>query len=331
MDEYGINLCRGPSGAVACTELLDVCSTADMDYLAKCLVRRGFQNTKPYAEAESAGKTIAHVVDGLDDELRPALTTASAAVGRELRAFHKSGIRLEAMQFSTSATSLQGAFRFATPGRKPPVPVQLPPDIDLAVRLHESVAAEVAQTEFGGRTFPLGEVSNIYNELTRGLILDARSDADAKADLEKLTKLAVELAGKNVAVTLPKKDPLVVKFADQGFTLEGRVASVQQDKTKYAGLRVNVAYRLANRADGVYAIRQGPIRVTLSPADPEKKLEAMPQAIAVVMETLLGDFMKERLKLAPLPVLEPIAARLAPPQAAAGNGWFAVTWKLRKS
>ncbi|HZZ80486.1 MAG TPA: hypothetical protein VFE62_18425 [Gemmataceae bacterium] len=328
--ETGINLLAGPSSAVACTQLIDVTSTMDMDYLAKCMVRRGFENTRPAAEAESACKTVGHVIRRIDDEINPALATASSTLGRELRAFRQTGLLLEAMRFSTSTSHVHGAFRFATPGRTSPVPMMLSSDFDLAARIHESVATEAAQTEFGGRTFSLTEVSKIYNELTRGLILDARSDADIKLDLEKLAKLAAQLAGKPVIVTLPKRDPLIVTFADQGFTLEGRVESVQQDKTTYAGLRVKVAYRLENRADGVYALRKGPVRVALDKGNPEKKVDAMPAATGVIMETMLTEFMKERIKLAALPMLDPIASRLLAPRAAAANGWFALVWKLRK-
>jgi hypothetical protein len=327
-DDKGISLCAGPSCAVSSARLLDVTSTMDMDCLAIRMTRRAFENSKPAAEAESACKAAWRASNRLEEELTPALASASDTLGRELLAFKRAGLSLEALEFSTTAALVQGRARFATPGRAQPIPVSLPPDIDLAVRIHESVATEAAQAEFGGRSFPLTGVSKIYEQLTRGLILDGRKDADQKADLKTMEKLFADLAGKPVTINLAQKNPLIVKFADQGFSLEGHVASIRQDKVDYAGLRIKAAYRLENARDGVHAVRKGAVQFFPEPAQAGQKLAALPPENLFLLETLFTEFLKERLTLAALPMPEALSSRLDPPRAYARNGWFALAWKL---
>jgi hypothetical protein len=327
-DDKGISLFGGPSRAASTTRLLDVASTMDMDCLAIRMSRRGFENSKSAAEAESACKAAWRASSRLEEELTPVLATASETLGRELLAFRRAGLALEALEFSTTAALLQARARFATPGRPQPVPVSLPPDIDLAVRIHESVATEAAQAEFGGRSFPLTGVSKVYDDLTRGLILDGRSEAEQKADLKMMEKLLGELAGKPVTVNLAKKNPLIVRFAEQGFSLEGHVASIRMDNIDYAGLRIKAAYRLENGKAGVHAVRKGPVEFFPEPVRPGQKLAKLPRADLVLLETLFAEFLKERLKLAALPLPEVLSSRLDPPRAYARNGWFALVWKL---
>jgi hypothetical protein len=329
LDDKGIRVFAGPSKAVSNACLLDVTSTMDFDCLAIKMTRRGFEGNRPAAEAESACKAAWRAGARLDEELTPVLASASETVGRELLGIRRAGLTLDAMEFSTTASHVQGRARFAIPGRPQPIPVSLPPDIDLAVRVHESVATEAAQAVFGGRSFPVEGVSKIYDELTLGLILDGRKEADIKADLKMMEKLFADLAGKPVTVTLPKANPLIVKFADQGFSLEANVASIRQGKIDYAGLRAKAAYRLENARDGVHAVRKGPVQFSPEPAQPGQKLAKLTPEFQILLEALLTEFMKERVTLASLPMPEAISTRLDPPRAYARNGWFALVWKLR--
>ncbi len=329
LDGKGFSLFAGPSCATTTTQLLDVTSCMDFDCLAITMIRRGFENNKPAAEAESACKAATRAGHRLVEELAPVLASASETLGRELLGFQRAGLTLEALEFSTTASNLQGRARFAVPGRPQPIPVSLPPDIDLAVRVHESVATEAAQAVFGGRTFPVTGVSKIYQELTGGLILDGRKEADIKADLKTMEKLLADLAGKPVTITLPKTNPLIVTFANQGFSLEANIASIRQDKVNYAGLRAKAAYRLENARDGIHAVRKGPVQFSPEAAQPGQKLAKLTPEFRFLLETLLTEFMKERVTLAVLPMPEAISRRLDPPRAYARNGWFALTWKLR--
>jgi hypothetical protein len=120
-DDRGIRLFAGPSCAVSTTRLLDVTSTMDMDCLAIRMNRRGFENSKPAAEAENACKAARHAANRLDEELMPVLASASESLGRELLAFQRAGLTLEAMEFSTTTAFLQGrALRH--PGPRPADP-----------------------------------------------------------------------------------------------------------------------------------------------------------------------------------------------------------------
>lgn len=331
INEKGIQLFAGPGSAVSSSELIDITSTMDTDCLTMRLARRGYENAKCAGEVEGACKTLKHAAVRLDGELMPPLASASSALGRELAAFERTGLALEALSFSTTAARLQGQARFSTPKRKEPIPVTLPPDFDLAIRVHESVATEAAQTEFGGRSFPVSGVSGIYAELTRGLILDDRKKSAQVADLKTIEKLLADLAGMPITINLPMVDPLIVKFADQGFAVEAHVASIRKEKIDYAGLRIKAAYRLINASDGVHAVRSGKVEFIPNEPQPGQKLAELPKEFRVLLETLFGEFMKERLVLGPLPMPEEIASKLQPPRAYARNGWFALVWKLRPS
>ena len=128
-----------------------------------------------------------------------------------------------------------------------------------------------------------------------------------------MEKLLADLSGKPVTINLPKLNPLIVKFADQGFALEAHVASIRIDKIDYAGLRIKAAYRLENAKDGVHAVRKGPVQFVLDAPQPGQKLGELPAEFRVLLEALFAEFMKERLTLAALPIPEEMSSRLAAP------------------
>ena len=187
------------------------------------------------AEAESGRKTAQHVAARLEQEITPILASLSQSIGRELKAFQGADLTLQSLDFRTTATALHASLRFQTPVNPPPSGA-LPADTDLGIRVHESLANLEAQRELGGRSFRLDELSKIYNEVTRGLIRDGRKEADVKLGLKKVEKMLADLAGKPVTITLAKQRPLTVAFADQGFIVEARIATVRQEKAVYSGL-----------------------------------------------------------------------------------------------
>jgi hypothetical protein len=302
----------------------------DFDEWSIRLAREFYRRSERDAQAESSFKTARKLANGMGDELAPTLAAASAALGKEVQSFKRGGLALEGLGFNTTSAFLQARLRFAIPERKQSDRIlPLPADIDLGMRIHESAANEAAETEFAGRSFRLDGVSKVYDDLTRGLIRDGRKDSVQKAGLKKIEKALADLAGNPVNITFAKKDPVTVAFADQGFSVEFRIAAVQQEKTAYAGLRVMAAYRFENVASGVQAARIGPIQFFAEKAQPEKKLEALPAQYLFLLETLAAEVATERLILNPLPLPEALARlRLEPPRALAGDGWFALTWKL---
>jgi hypothetical protein len=330
IDGNGIRTYAGPAHADAFTTLLGIKSRTWPERFTEQVAKRVFDQTVDAAEAESGYKTAQHVAARLEEDVSPRLASLSKSVGRELKAFQQAELALQSLDLSTTTAAVQARLRFKAPVSPPPSGA-LPADIDLGVRVHESLANEAAQLELSGRSFTLNEVSKIYNEVTRGLILDGRKGADPKTGLKKIEKLVADLAGKPVTITFAKKDPMTVVFADQGFTVEGRFASIRQDKAVYAGLRVRAIYRFENAADGVHALRQGAVKVTAfeDPDKAAKKAEPLPVQFKLVVDALVNEVLTERLTLAPLPMPEVMkGVRFQAPQAYARDGWVGLAWKL---
>jgi hypothetical protein len=330
IDGTGIRTHAGPARADAFTTLLGIKSRTWPERLTEQIAKRVFDQTVDAAEAESGYKTARHVAARLEEDVSPRLASLSKSVGRELKAFQGAELALQSLDFSTTATALHARLRFKAPVSPPPSGA-LPADTDLGVRVHESLANHAAQLELGGRSFALNEISKIYNEVTRGLILDGRKGVDPKAGIKKLEKALADLAGKPVTITLAKKDPMTLAFADQGFTVEFRCASVRQDKAVYVGLRARAVYRFENAADGVHAVRQGSVKMDPfeEPTKSAKKAEPLPAQFRLIAKLLFDEVVTERLTLAALPMPEVVkGVRLQSPQAYARDGWVGLAWKL---
>ena len=330
IDGTGIQSYAGPACGDAFTTLLGIKSRTWPAQFTEKLAKSVYDKSVDAAELESAHKTAQHVAVELEKDISPVLASLSKSVGRELKAFKQAELALQSLEFSTTATALHAHARFKTPVNPPPSGA-LPADTDLGVRVHESLANQEAQIELGGRSFALNELSKIYGEVTRGLIRDGRPEADTKLGLKKVEKLLADLAGKPVSLTLAKKSPLMIAFADQGFSVDVRIASVRQEKMLYAGLHARVVYRFENAADGVHAVRQGLVKVVPfeEAADPAKKAAPLPQSLRLLEGVLFEEVFAARLTLAPLPMPEVVKrVRLQPPQAYARDGWFGIAWKL---
>lgn len=330
VDGTGIHLFNGPSCARACNELLCIKSKTDCpENLTIRLAERMYHQSVAAAEAETADKTVQKLSYRMGDELTPTLADASAALARHFRAMKKAGLTVESLEFETTASSVQGRARIVGSGKSDPKPTApMHADDDLDIRVHESLANAVAQVELGGRSFKLDEVSRIYEEVTRGLLLDGRKESDKKIGIKKVEALLAGIAGKPVTITFAEKDPLLISFADQGFTLELRFDSIRQENVTYAGERLKVAYRLENLPDGAHAVRKGRVQI-LPLEDPDKKAKPLPPEFRLLQDVLFDEVLTERLTLAPLPMPGAIGALLSPPRAGMADGWWALAWKLK--
>jgi hypothetical protein len=293
------------------------------------LAHRMYLQTQAAAEAETAAKTADWAAQNLGEDLKPALTFASQSVGQWLSGFQRDG-SLEYLNFRTTAAFLQARLRIASSaGVQPEPPPALPSDVDLGLRLHESLINEVARAKLGEKSFLLNEVQKFYDETTLGLLGDGR--ADGKDGLKIFEKLLANSGKPPATITLTKNDPLTVVFLDQGFMVEIHVASIRQEDVVYKGMRVRAAYQLENTRAGLLAVRKGPVRFFPSdePEPVDEKLEAQPAAFLVLREFLFGEIMKERLVFTPPPLPADIAGlRFQAPRSAVSAGWLSLAWKL---
>jgi hypothetical protein len=325
IDEKGIRIFHGPASATATTTLLDISSRAEPDFIAMRVAEQGYHRSKRNAEAESASKAAWRASSYLADELSAPL----AAAGKGVKTIQEAGLVLESMNFSTTATSIQAKVRVGMPGKKEASAVPtLPAEIDLGVRIHESVLNEAARVMTGGMSFGVHEVNKFYEEVTLGLLLDGRSDRNKKDLLKNLEAVLTDLVGKETMITLAKSDPLIVSLGEQSFTAEIHVASIAPPGAKYAGSRVKAAYRIEHSREGVHAVRKGPIQFVL--AEPTKQLKSAPATFVFAQEVLFAEIFKERLTLADLPMPATVSkVQLSAPRAATRDGWAGLVWNLR--
>lgn len=326
--DRGICLYKGTCRAETDIQLLGVTSRMDMDAAAIWLNERFFYRARPAAQAETAGKASAKIADRMVDELSPSLASASNTVRTGIAGIKKAGLSLESMRFRTSESILEARLRIATPGKpEPSMMPNLPGDIDLGVRVHESLLNQIADATLAGKSFRLDQTDQFYNATTKGFLRDGRTDADRTENLKKLQKLLAELGGQPAIIRLAKNDPLEVHFTDQGFTVELRIASIQQGKTAYEGMRVRASYRLENSPEGVHAVRTGAVQFLPYPS--AKKLAPQTAAFIVAREVLFTEIAKERVTLA-LPMPEAIAnLTLSAPRGGSGDGWLGIGWTLK--
>ena len=138
------------------------------------------------------------------------LASLSKSVGRELKAFERAELRLESLALCTTAKALHASLRYSAPVTPPRPSGALPAEVDLGVRMHESLANHESELNLGGFSFTLNELSKVRLQVTRGLIRDGRRNAEAQTGVQNLEKLFADLAGKPVTITFAKKAPLTV-------------------------------------------------------------------------------------------------------------------------
>jgi hypothetical protein len=331
MDGSGIRTYAIPGFAESTTQLVGIESRTIPADLTVKIAQRGYCRSQAAAEAESAAKTASRVSARVNDELTPSLANASQSISRELKALKDAGLTVQSLAFHTSPAGLHGRIRIATPGqRQPGSAPPAPADADLSVRVHEALAAALAQAELGGRSFFLDETSKIYDEVTRGILADARPAKAKTVDLKTLEKNLAKLAGKPVIITFARKDPLTSKFASQEIAVEIRIASIRQENTVYVGERLRVVYRIENTEKGAVAIRKGPVQVLPDAPSKADKTEALSVQFKVLQEVLFAEVFKERLALNAPALPAPLAGLGAEaPRVFTADGWATIAWKLR--
>lgn len=327
IDSWGIREYAGAWHADANIQVEHIASHSELGGPAIWIAERMVVRNKQAAEAESAGKAAARTSWRMHEELTPTLASASKSISGGVTKLKRAGLALDSFEFSTTPDFVQSRLQFAAPRQASPAP-PLPADFDVGLRVHESLINGAAAAAFGGHSFALDEVNNLYEGVTRGLLRDGRKESDKKESLKSLEKSLTGIAGKPTVISLAKSAPLVVAFAGQGFTIEINVESIRQDAVTYAGSQVKAAYRLENAPDGVHLVRLGPVRII--PRTPRASEQKPNVAFMLLQEVLFTEVLKERLILGDVPMPGALAkVALQAPRAGARDGWLGVIWNLK--
>ena len=291
------------------------------DALTAKAARLGFCLSKNQSEEETAAKTAARAAERQAAELSEALARANQAVAEGVQAARRAGLAVKGLHFETTPAAVHAHLRVDTV-ETIAAPPALPADADLGLRLHQSLVNEAARKAVGGKTYRLDEMQAAIDKLTDRFLRDDTSPATRAEALKALQKLLAAVTGKPATLTFAADDPVAVRFAGAGFTVEVHLASVRLDGTAFKDVRLRAAYRLETAGAGARAVRQGPVEVVPS-------AEAPPAAVRLILETLAGGTLREHLAAADL-TLPVDGMRLEGPRVGAGNGWLALAWTLRK-
>jgi hypothetical protein len=332
MDGRGIRAHAAPVHATTRITLEGMTSKSHPDCWTLRLAQRMYDQCLPAAEEETAYKTARKAAGQLGDETRQTLAAVSQAVGRALGTFERSGA-LEYLDKSTTAKALQMRLRVAGAGDGPSGPVPpLPENVDVSLRVHESLVNEMARELLADRSFLLQETKKFYDETTLGLLRDGRNHGGH--GLAKLEKLLADVGVPPTTITFATKDPLTVIFGDNDVTLEMHIASIRRPGEGFVGMRVRAGYRFEVSKEGLHVVRTGPIRFLPSDAPPPAnvKLEPQPASVVLLREAMFAEIFKERLGFAaPAVPTGLVMPRLQASYTRVRDGWLTLAWKLDKS
>lgn len=323
---------RGPALAKADVTLL--CATGlngDPDTFFAQMAPFAFRQQKQEVEDVVASLTAKQATQQFEEELAPALVTGRKTLSQGLTWAKEAGLEVESLRFSTGSAHLQARVRLAKAEEKEMSPrPPLPADVDLGVRVHESLLNQGARAALGGKTFTLTELISLVGQVTDAGFKDERKEP-TKDRLQIIDKLLKAVTDKEPTVTFADADPLTARFTDDGFTLEARVTKISLGSLSLGGIRARASYRLENKDDGVFLLRQGPIQLlSASAAEDEKQLMTLAAPFHILVQAVADEIFKSRLSLidlAPPSQLSRLSA-LKPAHAAASKEWLVVAWKL---
>lgn len=329
VDRHGIRTFAGPTFGATAIQLHDVRSVAEPDYLAMRVARQGFLRYQDLAEGETAWKTARQASDRLSQELSPPLSAASVAASKFLDGAVRDSVKLEAFDLQTTTSALQARLRFATIDPSPTGAVpDLPSDIDLGLRVHQSLLNEAARKKLSGKTFLVTEISKLYDESTQGLLADGRKDPSLKDVLKSVEKLLAEVGGKNATISMAKDDPMTITFGAQSVSVQMKVATIRLSDKDVEGMRVRTAYRFENSRQGVVLVRDGALQFLPLEEPTDKKMAPQPPAFLLLREILFAEVLKERL-IGAIPLAEAVPnVTFSPLRAGARDGWLGLGWTV---
>src|ERR1051325_8962536 len=137
LDDKGMHSTAGGNFGKSAISLREIKARKEPEGIAVKLATELFRRNKGDAEFETATKAAWNTSSSLAKEISPTLAAISKAALQSSAGPKKAGLSVEALEFSSTASGLQGRLFFATPGRetKP-----CPPNskgADLEVTLHK--------------------------------------------------------------------------------------------------------------------------------------------------------------------------------------------------
>jgi hypothetical protein len=326
----GKTICRACGPLFAQSEVCLLCATGlngDPDTFFAQLAPFGFYQRKSEIESIVADRTGRRVADRLEEELTPSLFDASNALRQAVSWAKDHGVNVESLNFSTVPPRLQGRVRVADDLDPGPAP-RLPANLDLGVRVHESLLNQTAKGLLGGSTWKISELIGAAGKGMNIFLREGRKDPP-KDVLKNIEKLLRALSETPPTITFAEADPFTIRFTEEGFTVEAHVAKIEAGELSLGGTRVRAKYLLETKDQDVLIVRQGPIEFLPT----EKKGPMLSAPVRLLAQAVAEELLKSRFLLGNLAMPAQLSQvpPLTPSRAMITKGWLVLGWKLRTS
>lgn len=195
-----------------------------------------------------------------------------------------------------------------------PAPQVTNPQVEIAVRIHESAVNNLTATVLAGMVMRedmfQSAVKTLLGRMPEGF---KNNDGD-----EPWT------------ILFPRQRPITVSFADDGFSATIRGREFFRGDRGYPGMNITANYKFVKTPEGYKAVRQGDLDI-LPPGfvAGEGRLSARQQAIRSLLQKRLGNLFKSEIVPQGFSLQGKWAAagKFEPCEIVARDGWLVIGWK----
>ncbi len=195
------------------------------------------------------------------------------------------------------------------------VPPPVADGAEMSLRVHESTINNLAFEALAGRT--------VYEEKVQ------KAAADLLGKLPE--KMKGDEDGKPWAISLDRRQPITVSFADQQMSITIRGVKFYKGDEAHPAMNVSATYKIEKTPKGFKLVRQGDIEVIPPDFVPggEQKIDARRHMTSTVLKKRFEkvfepEFLAEGFEM---PGKWKAAGKLRPIQFESQNGWLTIAWK----
>lgn len=275
LNENGLSSEPAETNAVTNNDIQ--CIDANGRALIERIAQRRAAQQEPQAEQIASQHAEQRVSTRLDEQAAELIAQTNEQYQKQFRRpLERRGLFPPMLTFSSThdavnAVALEAG---ATDLGAPSAPPALTLHADVAVRVHESFANNLAQGGLAGRIFQEDEVR--------------KSLTDALGQLPEQLKSSDE-EGPPTAIHFASQQPISVIFAQDSFTVMIRGESFTKGDADYPGMNIKVTYDIRQTEQGPRAVRRGDLEIFPPGFTPDagQTLSGREQAIRRILQRRL--------------------------------------------
>ncbi len=309
-----------------------ICSNRGRQIVEKIAWRRA-RSQQQTAERIASRHAEGRFNERLDQEVAGTIDRTNTSFDKKIRQpLLQRKLFPQRLDFSTTQEAIHIVGLTAEPSQlgAPGKPPELPPECDLAVRLHESMINNMAITALAGT---LIREETVLDALRRMEASPEVLDRARSMEGEPPWKIAFErlrLGGSEAAV------PISVKFADNRFVVTVRGSGYYRGSQSLPAMNMRAEYKFEQTERGFKAKRQGPLQVTRPDG-------AFAGPNGVVLRRRFEGLFKNEILIEEIDMkvssdradggvadggaVEKRTIRMRPVQCICENGWLALAWR----